>query len=110
MQFILAGAGFLGFVCIFLFFPETSHPGVRGIEKPRQTRQIEEDQGGSLKENHLGWVWVNPLRPLWLLRSPNLLAVTIAGLAVLLTDYVLMTPLPYVFVSLVVKAPLLERF
>ncbi|KAF8920192.1 MFS general substrate transporter [Mucidula mucida] len=99
MQFILAGAGFLGFVCIFLFFPETSHPGVRGIEKLRQTRQIEEDQGGSLKENHLGWVWVNPLRPLWLLRSPNLLAVTIAGLAVLLTDYVLMTPLPYVFAA-----------
>ncbi|KAF9046832.1 MFS general substrate transporter [Hymenopellis radicata] len=98
MQFILAGAGFLGFICIFLFFPETSHPGMRGIDKLRGTRQIE-DQGGSLKEKHSVWVWVNPLRPLWLLRSPNLLAVTIAGLAVLLTNYVLLTPLPYVFAA-----------
>ena len=99
MQFILAGAGLLGFTCIVFFFPETSHPGVRGIEKTRKARQHEAQRDGSTQPEAVNWVWVNPVKPLWLLRSPNLLAVTIAGLAVLLTDYVLLTPLPFVFVS-----------
>ncbi|KAK0472280.1 MFS general substrate transporter [Armillaria novae-zelandiae] len=84
MQFILGGAGFGAFVCMYLFFSETSHPGVRGVDKLK----IEE-------HSKAPFVWVNPLRSLALLRSPNLVAVTIAGLTVLTTEYVLLTALPY---------------
>ncbi len=49
---------------VFLFyFPETSHPGARGVDKV-----IEE--GG-----RLGFVFLNPLSSLWLLRSPNIFLV-----------------------------------
>ncbi|KAK0435267.1 MFS general substrate transporter [Armillaria borealis] len=84
MQFILGGAGFGAFICMYLFFSETSHPGVRGIDKLK----IEEHSTAP-------FVWVNPLRSLALLRSPNLVAVTIAGLTMLTTEYVLLTALPY---------------
>ncbi|PBK60698.1 MFS general substrate transporter [Armillaria solidipes] len=84
MQFILGGAGFGAFICMYLFFSETSHPGVRGVDKLK----IEEHSTAP-------FVWVNPLRSLALLRSPNLVAVTIAGLTVLTTEYVLLTALPY---------------
>ncbi|KDR82160.1 hypothetical protein GALMADRAFT_135523 [Galerina marginata CBS 339.88] len=40
-------------------------------------------------------VILNPLSSLWLLRSPNLLFVTLAGFATLQTDYVLLVPLAY---------------
>ncbi|KAF8803996.1 MFS general substrate transporter [Phlegmacium glaucopus] len=63
---------FLGLVGLFVFFlimfflPETYHPGERGVDKldPSQLPK---------------WrpVILNPLRPLWLLRSPNLLAVVL---------------------------------
>ncbi|KAF8804007.1 MFS general substrate transporter [Phlegmacium glaucopus] len=81
---------FLGLVGLFVFFlimfflPETYHPGERGVDKldPSQLPK---------------WrpVILNPLRPLWLLRSPNLLAVALAGFTILLTDYVLLVPLAY---------------
>ncbi|KAF8061835.1 major facilitator superfamily domain-containing protein [Lyophyllum atratum] len=81
MQLVMGGVGGVMFICMLLFFPETSHPGTRGIDKlPAASRK---------------WVFVNPLRPLALLRSPNLLAVSFAGFAVLLTDYVLLVPLAY---------------
>jgi hypothetical protein len=59
MQLALGVMGALVFIAIFLFLPEPSHPGARGVDKL---------QAGSSK-----FVFVNPLRPLWLLRSPNLL-------------------------------------
>jgi hypothetical protein len=40
--------------------PDTSHPGTRGIDKAF---------GGKFK-----WVWLNPFKCLWYMRSPNLLA------------------------------------
>ncbi|KAK0444615.1 MFS general substrate transporter [Desarmillaria tabescens] len=82
MQLTLGGAGLGAFICMCLFFPETSHPGVRGIDK------IEENSKAR-------FVWVNPARSLALLRSPNLVAVTVVGLTVLTTEYVLLTALPY---------------
>ncbi|KAK0490133.1 MFS general substrate transporter [Armillaria luteobubalina] len=60
---------FGAFVCMYLFFSETSHPGVRGVDKFK----IEE----------------HPKAPFRLGQS------TIAGLTVLTTEYVLLTALPY---------------
>ncbi|KIY74134.1 MFS general substrate transporter [Cylindrobasidium torrendii FP15055 ss-10] len=84
-QWVVAGAGAVGLGCMWLLFPETSHPSARGLDAYRK----ETDSNAKL-------VWVNPLRPLALLKSPNLLAVTIAGLFVLLPQYVVMTALPFV--------------
>ncbi|GLB35683.1 putative sugar (and other) transporter [Lyophyllum shimeji] len=81
MQAALGAAGCLLFICMLLFFPETSHPGMRGMDKVST---------GSSR-----FVFVNPLKPLALLRSPNLFAVAIAGFTVLLTNFVLLVPLPY---------------
>lgn len=76
MQYALFISGLLGFLLVYLFLPETSHPGARGVEKqfdlasPLETRQ---------KESIFArWVWLNPLTSLNLLRSPNLLAVVSA--------------------------------
>jgi len=84
MQLALGIVGLLSFLAIFFFFPETYHPGKRGVDK--------------LDPNlHPRWrpVLLNPLQPLWLLRSPNLLAITLAGFVTLLTDYVLLIPIAY---------------
>ena len=64
MQLVLGLVGLGTFFCILLFFPETYHPGQRGIDKL---------DPASLPS----WrpVIINPLRPLWLLRSPNLIFV-----------------------------------
>ncbi|KAF9043987.1 major facilitator superfamily domain-containing protein [Panaeolus papilionaceus] len=84
MQFALGVVAIFALALILVTLPETSHPGERGIDK--------------LDPSSLPtWrpVLINPLRPLWLLRSPNLLAITFAGLTTLLTDYVLLVPLAY---------------
>lgn len=47
------------------FLAETSHPGTRGIDK------MHEDLDRTPKR--WTWVWLNPLAPLALLRSPLLL-------------------------------------
>ncbi|OAX35757.1 hypothetical protein K503DRAFT_345127, partial [Rhizopogon vinicolor AM-OR11-026] len=39
--------------------------------------------------------WVNPLSSLWLLRSPNLLATTLAAGLVIVSDYILLVPIAY---------------
>ncbi|KAF9043988.1 MFS general substrate transporter [Panaeolus papilionaceus] len=84
VQFTLGVVGILTLVLVLVSLPETSLPGERGIDKVDQS---------SLST----WrpVLINPLRPFWLLRSPNLLAVTFAGLTTLLTDFVLLIPLAY---------------
>jgi hypothetical protein len=68
MQFILALSGAIGFVFILVLLPETSHPGTRGVDK------LIRATNGAKK-----YALVNPLKSLWLLRSPNLLAVVRAG-------------------------------
>lgn len=60
MQYSVAVASIVAFTLMYYFLPETSHPGERGFEK----RPVSER----------GWVWLNPLKSLKLLRSPNLLA------------------------------------
>lgn len=60
LQYTMAMAGVIGFTMVLCFLPETSHPGERGIDK--------------CPESEHGWVWLNPFRCMWLLRSPNLLA------------------------------------
>ncbi|KAF9009715.1 major facilitator superfamily domain-containing protein [Cyathus striatus] len=86
MQYSLGVCGLVSFIFMLLFLPETSHPGSREVDKLVTTGK------------HIPrWrpVLLNPLRPLWLLRSPNLLLVSISGYLVLLTDYVLLMPLAY---------------
>ncbi|KLO19712.1 MFS general substrate transporter [Schizopora paradoxa] len=83
MQFALFLSGILALALILLLLPETSHPGTRGIDKEHESGRYSK------------WVWLNPLSGLALLRSPNLMAVTLIGTVVLLTDYVLLIPLAY---------------
>jgi hypothetical protein len=64
MQIGLGAFAFLAFVVIFLVFPETSHPGTRGIDKLRLTGEVKHS-----------WRYVNPLRPLYLMRSPTIVGV-----------------------------------
>ncbi|KAF8888325.1 major facilitator superfamily domain-containing protein [Infundibulicybe gibba] len=90
MQLALAIAGFLAFVIMLLFFPETSHPGKRGIDK------LQLAPASSLRKSWKPY-FVNPLRPLALLQSLNILAVSMAGFMVLLTYYALLVPLAFTF-------------
>ncbi|KAG2073410.1 MFS general substrate transporter [Suillus decipiens] len=82
LHYSLAAWGLLELLLIYVSFPETSHPGTLGIDKITHKRWI-----------HI--TWVNPLSSLWLLRSPNLFAVTLASTLMLFTDYVLLVPLAY---------------
>ncbi|PPQ91937.1 hypothetical protein CVT25_000980 [Psilocybe cyanescens] len=84
MQMWLGLCGLLVFFVALFIFPETYHPGERGVDKADPT---------SLPT----WrpILINPLKPLWIMRSPNLLAVTTAGMFTLLTDYVLLVPIAY---------------
>ena len=63
MQGFFGVYGFLIFCMIYCWFPETSQPGSRGIDKMRA------ESGGNSKDH---FYFINPLRPLLLLRSPNL--------------------------------------
>lgn len=69
MQAALGIVGIVIFIAILFFFPETSHPGARGIDKLRAERM----KTGASSSRTL--VFVNPCRPLALMRSPNVLAV-----------------------------------
>ncbi|KXN87010.1 hypothetical protein AN958_09356 [Leucoagaricus sp. SymC.cos] len=93
MQTCIGFAQLFSFILFFLAFPETSHPGARGIDKLRLT--------GNTRNS---WKHVNPLQPIDLLRSP-VIAVAVcfmescrssfAGFFTLLTDFTLLVPLPY---------------
>ncbi len=56
------------FGIIWFYFPETSHPGARGIDKLRR----EAESGARIR-----WTSyvVNPFSPLGLLRAPNIVVV-----------------------------------
>jgi len=58
---ILSLVGLIGFTTFYFIFPETSQPGARGIEKMNAANGIH------------SFKFINPLEPLWLLRSPSLL-------------------------------------
>lgn len=71
MQGALLACGAVAFLAVFFGLPETSHPKALGIDKLREAKHLEG------RERKLSWrdLWVNPLACLWLLRSPNLMAV-----------------------------------
>ncbi|KAG5735451.1 hypothetical protein E4T56_gene12846 [Termitomyces sp. T112] len=81
LQLVLGITGCGIFALISMFFPETSHPGSRGIDK--------------IPDGQSKIVFVNPMRPIALFRSPNLFLVSLSGFLVLLTDYILLVPLAY---------------
>ena len=62
-QYGLFWAGFVSLVLTYLFQPETSQPGARGVDKLVE------------KEGKARWVWLNPIESIVLLRSPNVLLV-----------------------------------
>jgi hypothetical protein len=66
MQEVFTLMGVVIFLSILFFFPETSHPGTRGIDKL---------QLASTGATPRSLIFVNPFKSLSLLRSPNLLAV-----------------------------------
>ncbi|KII89528.1 hypothetical protein PLICRDRAFT_109834 [Plicaturopsis crispa FD-325 SS-3] len=89
MQLSLGLSGLIAFVLMYFLLPETSHPNARGIDK------LAAEEGLPEGVTPRKWVWVNPMGSLRLLRSPNLVAVMLAGTAVLLTDFVLLIPMAY---------------
>ena len=60
---ILCLVGLIGFTTFYFLFPETSQPGARGIEKMNASNGIDSPT----------FKFINPLEPLWLLRSPSML-------------------------------------
>ncbi|KAI0341463.1 MFS general substrate transporter [Trametopsis cervina] len=84
-QYQLFWAGSLAFILTYAFQPETSQPGTRGIDKLVE------------KEGRTRWVWLNPFSNIALLRSPNVLFVSLAQGFVVITDYALLIPIAYTF-------------
>jgi hypothetical protein len=99
MQWLLAGVGVIAFALSFLL-PETIHS--RGIDKiidernarrgisapcngiPMASKDIHQAPGSSFTgfvsrfqrwRHQIVWIWVDPLRPVRLLRYPNVLAI-----------------------------------
>lgn len=77
MQYALGICGMIAFAAVAAFLPETAHPMTRGIDKLPLPQVF-----SGLGQQHRKFVWVNPLASLWLLRSPNLLAVVGVAVAV----------------------------
>ena len=65
MHGILGLLGLIAFTTIYFLFPETSQPGTRGIEKMKA-----KEHGLGSSSSSTSFVFINPLRSLWLLRSP----------------------------------------
>ncbi|KAL1706303.1 major facilitator superfamily domain-containing protein [Schizophyllum commune] len=84
MQFCLAGASALTLLLFLLVFPETS----TGACKARQDAAAKAK--GCKPPN---FVFINVLRPLGLLRSPNVLIITVAGFCALTTNFALLVPI-----------------
>ncbi|TFK35457.1 major facilitator superfamily domain-containing protein [Crucibulum laeve] len=83
-QFVVGLLGLAAFLAMLCYFPETIH-----------SRELDKYilNGGLIPS----WrpILINPLRPLRLLRDPNILAACAAGSTFLLTNYVMTIPLAY---------------
>ncbi|KAF8180307.1 major facilitator superfamily domain-containing protein [Mycena galopus ATCC 62051] len=89
VQLGLSFVGLFVFMGMLLLLPETSHPGTLGMD------ESEDSELTAVAERRSKWVWLNPFLCIWLLRSPNLLFVTIACATVLYTDNTLLVPIAY---------------
>jgi hypothetical protein len=64
---ILCLLGLVGLATFYFIFPETSQPGARGIDKMNAANGIDDSHSES------SFIFINPLEPLRLLRSPSML-------------------------------------
>ncbi|KAJ7728010.1 MFS general substrate transporter [Mycena maculata] len=105
LQLGLFACGGILWLAMLLHLPETSHPGTTGLEKlfnaGPKSRDVESEQhpdpeASLATERHpFHWVWLNPFACLWFLRSPNVVLMSLASTAVLVTEYGLQVPMAY---------------
>ncbi|KAH8100303.1 MFS general substrate transporter [Cristinia sonorae] len=81
MQLALFVSAVLILIAFALFMPETAHPGTKGVDGVQAGKPT--------------WVWLNPVKSLALLRSPNVTIVALAGGLLLMTDYAMLVPVAY---------------
>ncbi|KAI0765013.1 MFS general substrate transporter [Fomes fomentarius] len=80
-QWALFLMGLSAFISVALWLPETIDPEVLQRHKDSAKR--------------FAWLRINPFRSLAVLRSPNIMILTLAGTTGLVTDFVLLIPLSY---------------
>ncbi|KAF8551242.1 hypothetical protein OG21DRAFT_1418350, partial [Imleria badia] len=80
-QAALGVCGVIQMLLLAFFFPETAHPGSRGIDQARGLKKL--------------LVWINPFRCIAFLRSPNIMAIALANTFAFLSDYVLLILIAY---------------
>ncbi|KAF5349708.1 hypothetical protein D9756_008851 [Leucocoprinus leucothites] len=78
-------------VSIVFFFPETIHPGTKGLDRCERSGRV---------PSKVWPVMLNPLEQLALLRSPNILVAAFLNYTGMLTDFALLVPLPYTIVRI----------
>ena len=66
MHVILGLLGLIVLTTFYFFFPETIQPGATGIDKMKATNGT---------DSSTPFIFINPLKSLWLLRNPSLLLI-----------------------------------
>ncbi|KZT41075.1 MFS general substrate transporter [Sistotremastrum suecicum HHB10207 ss-3] len=88
MQASLGVVGLIALVFVLIFLPETSHPGVRGIDHAQE--EIKHGKKGVRK-----FVLLNPLSALALMKSPVVLLSTLGAACAFMGDFIILIPLAY---------------
>ncbi|KAJ7097115.1 MFS general substrate transporter [Mycena belliarum] len=84
LQLGLAVFGGFLVAAMLSYLPETSHPGMTGLEKAH---------ADDTTRPPFRWVWLNPVASLWFLRSPNLALISFSSAAILVTEFGLQVPM-----------------
>ncbi|GJJ11728.1 hypothetical protein Clacol_005966 [Clathrus columnatus] len=110
MQLCLAVMGLGIATVVYVYLPETSHPGARGMDKllaQERAKSIENgtNDEGEESENKTSsswrWVWLSPFSTLTLLKSPVILIlassfhIVLSSAFALMTYYFLVIPLAF---------------